>query len=139
MAWAAVWVESSYVSMTSGSGVLDYTVTDPDKTYFALAALVDSGGAHSVTMGAELLVYCSLGGGISQLHRSTYAPRTETQSGSVGDTVSDGVYTAHGIRFGSLRCPSGTLTSAYLIWSVSGEDFHGNTDAHGWAELSYVP
>lgn len=139
VAWAAVWVESSYVSMSSGSGALSYTVTDPDKTYLALAAIVDGGGAHSVTMSAELIRYCDLGGGFSQVQRATYAPVTETQSGSVGDTVSDGVYTAHGIRFGSLSCSSGTLTSARLIWSVSGEDFHGNTDSHGWAELNYVP
>lgn len=135
---ASVWIESSYEATSSGASPLSYTVTDPDKTHMAIGAIMDAGGAHSVAISAELVLDCDLGG-IAQRQYLTYAPISQTQSGSVGDTVDNGVYTAHGIRFSSLSCTSGTLTQARFTWNVSGEDLHGNSASHNGAEMVYIP
>jgi hypothetical protein len=61
---------------------------------------------------------------------------TETQPGSVGSTVSNGVWAYVGVD--APRCSSSSTRGEYHFWwSTEVEDFHGNKASGGGGEIYY--
>lgn len=116
---------------------IDYTITDPDEIYALVSAVMDTGGAHSVTHSSSVAVLCDGGLVVSSPTTSS----TTTQAGSAGDTVNNGVYAYGFFRAGDWfsACPTkDEFLSVTVSWLAEGEDFYGNTATHGYATATYT-
>jgi hypothetical protein len=120
---------------------VDFEVTDPTVPYAAVGATYDNGGAKSVQITGTLEIDCHSNDGLGQYQVQDWAPLTASQSGSVGSTVSNGVYQAYGINFSQLAvCPDPgfSLEWARFSWTTESIDFHGNTSASS-GSMTYEP
>lgn len=121
-------------------GSLTYRTSDRNTGFIAVAAAQDKGGAHRVVMAPALQYTCASPGSSFATRRIVdYVTLERTQEGQVGDVVSDGVFTAHVINFGQLRCarPGEVVTHATYTWHVQAEDFHGNVKEMQNATIEY--
>ncbi|HEY2513414.1 MAG TPA: hypothetical protein VGI39_21240, partial [Polyangiaceae bacterium] len=110
------------------------------ETFLAVAATVDSGGAASVLISTNSSLQCRDGNGGSHTVFQLGDLQTGTQDGTVGQSVSDGVWIYEPVRFDQFdSCPNGwRLTEATYSWATVSEDFHGNrSTSHG--EMQYMP
>jgi hypothetical protein len=123
--WDAVWVGGNYVNLIPNTGSFIYHIA-PGTSVIALSAGMDSGGVSKVSMaGWERWVCCS--GNICSLSEPLSVPIVATQDGSVGATVSDGVYTGRFVSVPTRACNAGyTLESYSFTWMTTAEDFFGN-------------
>ncbi|WP_096328875.1 hypothetical protein [Nannocystis exedens] len=142
VAWAAVWRQDVYeaVSSSDGGAALSFAVPDPNDYYMLIGAGTDDGGTKKVTIQQEFSRTC-IQGDIGQLQTGLLVPMVETQSGTVGATVSNGVWTGPMVRLSDYAtCDSGwTLSHVAYLWHVTAEDFHGNKKSHGWARIHWSP
>lgn len=142
VAWAAVYHGGEHVAISSSNAgsPLFFPIDDPDEYYLLIGAGTDDGGTKKVTFSHEFSRTC-LQGNLGQNATGSFVPMVETQTGSVGATVSNGVWTGPMVRLRDYAtCNSGwTLASVSYKWHVTAEDFHGNTKSHGWAEIRWVP
>lgn len=107
---------------------VDYVTNDPNADIIAVATAWDAGGARRVHMDRYVEIWCSKPG-FGQMTSVTFFPHSATQSGGIGDTVSNGVYAIDTFDVAHYRgyCRSGyTATEIYYQWTVRAEDFHGN-------------
>ncbi len=113
-----------------------YTVTDPTLTVLAVGATYDTGGAKSVDLEVWFEYWCrdSKGKTEGPVFYETSGHQTATQTGRVGDTVSNGLWTYVPVRFDQYPSdpPNGcrefgltTIGKAAELFVVS-EDFFGN-------------
>jgi hypothetical protein len=140
-AYAAVWRSDVYEAISNNPGApLVFEVSDPNDYYMLVGAGTDAGGTKKVTIAHEFTRSC-IQGGLGQFQSGLMAPMVETQSGSVGQTVSNGVWGGPYVRLSDyMTCnPGWTLTSVAYHWHVTAEDFHGNKSSHGWAKIHWTP
>jgi hypothetical protein len=121
-AWDAVWTNGDYAKVINSPGSFTYHIPLGGHV-IAIASAIDGGGVRKVTMQTdEIWTCCS--GNICSSSEAFEVPTVATQSGSVGATVSTGVWTGLDVTTGSAPC--GALTSYQFSWTTTAEDFHGN-------------
>jgi hypothetical protein len=108
----------------------------------AIASGIDPQGLRKLTMYTEeSWSCCSFGGGENVCSSASplSVPRVETQAGTVGSTVSTGIWT--GVDVGKLPgCQSGwTLMSYRFKWRSEAENFHGGKVTSATHQIVYVP
>lgn len=122
-------------------GSLSEVTHDPNENLIPISAIYDNGGARTVTMNRSVRVTCRQGS-LTQLSIFDFLPSlTDTQAGSVGSSVSDGIWVGEGIRFSQFIgvCnPGFTIDNARYGWSFSGSNFHGMT-ASGGGSITFTP
>ncbi|MCY0988515.1 hypothetical protein OV203_15390 [Nannocystis sp. ILAH1] len=141
VAWAAVYRAEVYEAISGGTQTpLSFEVADPNLYYLVIAAGTDAGGTRKVTMNHEFTRTC-VQGDLGQNTSGLLAPFVDTQSGSVGSTVSNGVWTGPLVRLSDYATcnPGWTLSYVAYEWTATAEDFHGNTATHGWARMYWTP
>ena len=123
-AYDGVWRGGEYeVLRPSGNNGITFHFT-PGETVFAVSSAIDPEGLRKLTMSTEEGWLCC-SGNICSSSSSLSVPLVETQSGTVGSTVSTGIWNA--VEIHELpTCNSGyTLTSYGFAWTTEGENFHG--------------
>ncbi len=122
-AYDGVWRGAEYetIRVSGGSG-LTYHI-DPGQPVIAVSSAIDPDGLRKLTTSTGVGWtccqdnLCSHTGGLS-------VPHVETQAGTVGSTVSSGLW--YGIEVELPTCnPGYTLTSFAFTWRTEGENFHG--------------
>jgi hypothetical protein len=116
----AAWV----VLKESGTSGVVHHLT-PGKLVIAVASGLDQGGTRTVSMAIETGWKCCQGS-ICSNTISLATPVVDTQPGSIGAPVSDGVYVATVIGTLPTCNPGYTLASYRYAWTTTVEDFHGN-------------
>ena len=106
----------------------------------------DSGGARSFTLTQTVRVTChddDANPPLSQLISMDFFPRVANQAGSVGSTVSNGLYILGDVTdlaSYELYCDSGfDLHDVRYSWSMVGRDFAGNQTAMNGGTIVYEP
>lgn len=118
-------------------GTLNETVHDLNMNIIAIPAVWDQGGTRTIQASAAATVFCNNGPGLS-LH---FAPQSDSQTGSTGTTVSQGLYLLHAFRFSNFTssCNSaGGVREATYVFAFTGRDFFGN-EAVGSGTIRYTP
>lgn len=128
------------LSTNNNGSALSYKVSSLDDYYLPFGAGIDSGGMKTMTMWPEFRRTCT-NGNIGQTQTGTLATIVRTQSGSAGSTVSNGLWDGPVLRLRDYAsCNSGfTLSSVEYMWTVTVQDFAGNTRSHGWARIYWTP
>jgi hypothetical protein len=120
----AVWKGGEYVEGAIPGQDLEYHIT-PGETVIALSSAIDSGGLKKLTMYSSFRYTCCNSSNICSVTQPLSVPKTETQPGGVGSTVSNGIWLYSGVSLPS--CSSGFSLRSYTFgWSTEAEDFHGN-------------
>jgi hypothetical protein len=121
-------------------GELIETTHDLNENFIPIGAIYDNGGARSVTMHQSVRVRCRQGS-LAQLSIVHFLPISDTQAGSVGSSVSDGIWVGEGFRFSTYAAlcnPGFVVEEIRYGWSFSGDNFHGLTASNGGA-ITYTP
>lgn len=130
VAWSSVYQGGTYTKIWSAPGGNAHAISNPNEVFWILSATMDDGGARRVTQGWSVHQGCtSWDGKFGKSITSDGVALTETQSGSVGDTVSDGVWTGRPLKFADLMVPCGygyVMSSLSVSWTTTAEDFAGN-------------
>jgi hypothetical protein len=127
-AYDGVWRGSEYeILRPSGNSGFTYHFT-PGLPVFAISSGIDPEGLRKLTMYTDSgWLCCSEGGGenVCSVAGGLSSPIVETQPGTVGSTVSSGIWTY--VEIASLpKCQSGwTLKSYHFSWRTEAENFHG--------------
>lgn len=117
-----------------------FTTSSKNKTWIAVAGGFDKGGTKRLVMHREAYAYIDIGGGYGQKMHIHLAPKVITQSGSVGQTVDNGLWTVDFVKPSSFGAGAqGTVTEAGYSYWVEAEDFHGNTQIRPGASFIYRP
>lgn len=134
--WDAVWVNGNYVNLSLNPNSSTYHIA-AGASVIALSAGMDSFGVRKVTMeGSERWVCCD--GDICTIAEPLSVPIVATQDGSVGSTVSDGVYTGRFVQTPSRACTGGlSLVSYGFTWRTTAEDFFGNKTSGSVQRIVY--
>jgi hypothetical protein len=133
--WDGVWANGDYVKLITNPGSFVHHVTLGTEV-IAVASGLDDGGVSKVTMSTEESWLCC-SGNICSVTQSSSIPTIATQAGSVGSTVSNGVWTSLSVQaHGS--CNTGyTLTSYRFAWTTTTQDFHGNQTVGAKQQIVY--
>lgn len=124
-AYDGVWRGGEYeVLRPSGNSGFVYHI-DPGETVFAMASAIDPQGLRKLTMSTEGGWTCC-SGNICSTSSGLSVPYVETQAGTVGSTVSTGIWHAVEVKLPTCN-PGYTLTSFGFAWTTVGENFHGGT------------
>jgi len=110
----------------SSAGGFHFVMSDADQPFFIVGSGIDSGGTSRVKLTHWLHHSCKVGGGSGGPSYS----HTVYQSGSIGSTVENGLYTTAYMRFSNLINPCdypGAWESTKVFITAEAEDFHGNT------------
>jgi hypothetical protein len=120
-----VWRGGEYVAIGASyaSSGITYHFT-PGQTVIAVSSAIDTEGVRKVTLsGAHSWQCCQ--GNICSSTSSASTPITDTQSGSVGSTVSNGIWVGQAISQ-LPTCNSGyTLKHYRFAWTTYAENFYG--------------
>lgn len=152
--WNGVYDVSAgqYVDLAPSPSSAQFAVAlaDQGNTYLAVGAAIDPGGVAEVNLAGEVDLWCWGPDGKDYLWSSREVP-TEFQKGSVGSTVSDGLWTYGVVRFDQYltRCPSvvpgGHFEFVQYLWTTEGLDFAGHISSDeragrtsGWIYLNYT-
>jgi hypothetical protein len=141
-AWAGVYdvAKGEYVALGDGAGV-EYTTTDPTATYLAVAAGYDQGGVKWVTESQGVWVAYCKGAAAGYGETVSVADQSQSQRGTVGSTVSNGLWVYDLVRFDQCpaQCPIGwPIDHLAFTWDVATSDF-ANFTAYGTGEIDYYP
>ena len=122
---------------------LRLTTDDPEESILVLPAAYDAGGVKKLTVRRRVTRSCHMGAQFYDVAPIELSPLTRTQSGGVGDTVSNGLYAGYSFRaqnhIDEEFCNIGEWPMLTFHWSIESEDFHGNVAESGWNTLSYNP
>ncbi|HVK72223.1 MAG TPA: hypothetical protein VM734_02845 [Kofleriaceae bacterium] len=125
---------SEYVILSQSNQSFDYTLA-PGVTVMAVSSAIDSGGLKKLTMSTSSASTCCNGDLCRQVQGLT-APKIEEQRGTVGSTVSNGIWLYSSVKVPT--CPDGmTLEWFSFSWRTVAEDFHGNRTTGEWQSISY--
>lgn len=120
------------------------TVSDPDAFIVAFPFVYDPGGAKNLNLSEVVEVRCKLvTGEPSPGFDAHLAPSADSQSGTVGSKVSNGIYlmghTFQPSEWGK-SCEGKTTTVDRVVytWAISGEDFGGNSASMLGGQITYV-
>lgn len=118
-----VWRGGEYaVLRPSGNDGFIYHI-DPGETVFAMASAIDPQGLRKLTISIESGRRCC-SGDVCSVSSGLSVPYVETQAGTVGSTVSTGIWHAMEVELPSCN-PGWVLTSYGFAWTTEGENFHG--------------
>ena len=109
--------------------------------FLALAACYDMGGARAVTLNRHVTALYALGD-LGVYQSASLVPLVATQSGAVGETVSNGVWTGDWVQPGSMFPPTKDgmpLQYVEYTWSVTAENFHGGISTTQGGRIVYAP
>jgi hypothetical protein len=119
-----VWKDGEYVEGAIPGQNIDYHIT-PGEAVLAIGSAVDPGGLRRLTMSSSFRYTCCSSSNVCSVTQPISVPQTDTQSGGVGSSVSNGIWLYSAVELPS--CSSGmTLRSYSFSWFTQGEDFHGN-------------
>lgn len=156
--WNGVYDVSAgqYVALATSAGAgpiatqFGVALADQSNTYLAVGAAIDPGGVAEVSLDGRVELSCWGPDGKDYSWSSREVP-TEYQHGSVGATVSNGLWTYGVIRFDQYltMCPSiipgGHFRFVDYEWTTEGIDFAGHITSDeraprtsGWIYLNYV-
>jgi hypothetical protein len=142
-AWSTVYdvVAGKHVASGVRTSQATYTVKDDRATYLAIGAAMDNGGAKRVTIQGNARVDCTNGQGIASTQYQHFGQEQAEQSGGVGSTVDNGVFTYYAVRFDQIvHCSPGFhVESASFSWVTLAEDFHGNRAVGAGGVITYAP
>lgn len=134
--WDAIWLNGSYIQLAPTGSSFTYHIT-PGATVIALSSAMDDGGVSKITTGAFSGWTCCRGS-ICERAESLSVPVVTTQAGSIGSTVSNGVWWGQVVTGPSTDCGNGfTLTSYAYSWGTTAEDFHGNQASGQFQRIVY--
>ncbi len=139
LTYAGVWRSGNYLATSLNSNpALNFQVSSLDDYYIFFGAGIDSGGTRRITISREVQRLC-VNGSIAQQQTFTLTPIVRTQSGSPGNTVSNGIWDGPYMRLRDYAScnPGYTLSSVSYIWHTTSEDFAGNQTSHGWARARW--
>ena len=117
---------------------IEERVTNPNKTYALVAAGMDAGGMRRITMTSFGTIKCTIPGGVN-VTQWKGAPKIEEQEGTVGSTVSNGLYTYFTVKIGDQCGPGSRLVLYEIFWSAFAEDFYGHKSAAGGGRFFMQP
>ena len=133
--WDGVWTNGDYVEIANNPGSFTHHVALGEEV-FAISSGIDGGGVSNVTMVTEESWLCC-SGNICSDTQSFSSPVVATQAGSVGATVSDGVWTGLAVQAVD-SCNAGyTLASYRFAWTTTATDFHGNKTTGATQQIVY--
>jgi hypothetical protein len=134
--WDAVWLNGNYVALAPTSSSFVYHLA-PGTSVLMLSSAMDQGGVSKVTTGSFQEWTCC-DGPTCRTVDADFAPVVTTQGGSVGATVSNGVWWGQAITVPTSLCSNGsTLASFMFAWATTAEDFHGNQAAGALQSIVY--
>lgn len=133
-AYVGIWTTAGSYEALSPFGPVDRTLA-PGEQVLAFAVASDAGGAQALRITADESIVCCRGNTCQIVNPGL--PFVETQPGTIGSTVSNGIW--NGRWVGRPNCPSGyTLASYQYRWSAVATDFHGNTSPRSaWGVIHY--
>ena len=106
----------------------------------------DSGGVQFLSVGQTVRIEChddDADPELTQVSGEFFFDLTASQGGTVGSTVSDGLFVIGGVTDlglpGSLCVPGFDLVSVEYEWTIWAVDFHGNVVDDGGGRITYAP
>lgn len=119
-----VWQGGDYLAGAIPGQEIEYHLS-PGESVLAISSAIDSGGVKRLTMSSTFRYTCCNGSGICSVTQPVSVPKTETQAGGVGSTVSNGIWLHSSVKLPN--CSSGfSLRNYTFSWWTEAEDFHGN-------------
>jgi hypothetical protein len=100
----------------------------PGEPVFPIGSAIDSGGLKKLTISTEVSwTCCDASKTICSNTQSISSPIVETQSGGVGSSVSNGIYSGTAVGPSLPTCSGSTpvLKSYRFSWTTTGQNFHG--------------
>lgn len=129
-----VWKNGDYVAGALPGQDLEYHLS-PGESVLAIASAIDAGGLQRLSMSSTFRYTCC-SGSICSTTQPVTVPRTETQPGGIGSSVSNGIWLYSTVQLP--KCQSGfTLSSYSFTWRTEGRDFHGNVTGGQWQRIVY--
>jgi len=133
--WDGVWTAGDYAKLSTNPGSFTYHIALGAQV-IAVSSGIDGGGVRKVTMATdESWTCCS--GNICSGTESLSAPTIATQNGSIGATVSNGVWTGLSVQAHGPCNPGYTLSFYRFAWTTTAEDFHGNKATGSTQQIVY--
>lgn len=121
-AYDGVWRGGEYQAIRpSGSTGLTFHIK-PGQPVFAVSSGIDPEGLRKITMSTGGGWLCC-NGNVCSSTSSLSVPIVETQAGTVGSTVSSGIWTAVEVKLPSCN-PGYTMMSFGFTWTTQAENFH---------------
>jgi hypothetical protein len=118
-----------------GATYIDHEI-EPGESILVVGAGVDPGGVKKVTIEYAWSRTCCYADGKCGIYSPPPGQIAETQSGTVGAAVSNGVWAYAGVE--APVCAPGTVSSSFdWVWSTTAEDFHGNRKRVEGGTISY--
>lgn len=119
-----VWKDGDYVAGALPGQEIEYHLSEGEAV-LAIGSAIDSSGLRRLTMSTSFRKQCCNASGICSVSQPISVPKTETQPGGVGSSVSNGIWLYASVQLP--KCNSGfTLRSYSFAWWTEAEDFHGN-------------
>jgi hypothetical protein len=118
-----IWYQGEYKVLTFEQQPVLYTA-EPGEPLVIVVGGLDRGGVRSVTLTGQTSMTCCRRR-VCSTYQTLTEPNVQTQNGTVGSTVSNGVWTSTGMTVPSCDARS-TSGSWRYSWQVTVEDFHGN-------------
>jgi hypothetical protein len=132
----AVYLNGNYIAVSSTGGSFVYHIA-PGASVLWLSSGIDDGGVSKITTSTSQTMECCRGS-ICERFESLSVPVVTTQDGSVGSTVSNGVWFGRAITAPALDCGNGfTLVSFHFSWATVAEDFHSNHASGASQSIAY--
>lgn len=122
-----VWWDGSYQELGSQNATVLYHIS-PGESVLAISSGLDAGGVKKVVMSPELAWQCC-SGNICSNTTSLMASLSDTQPGSVGATVSNGLWVGTEVKMPAASpCQAGwVLTSWSYSWRTVATNFHNKS------------
>ncbi len=137
-AWTSVYFNGMHQDISGGvANAINYEMSDPNTYFLIIGASTDNGGSARVDLNWEVEHFCT-SGDLGQIKNALKVPGWATQSGNVGDQVSNGVWAGELIRFSNMAnpcSPGWQWVASTVYWQAVAEDFHGNQSSHGWSRV----
>jgi len=133
--WDGVWKGAEYqILRSSGNPGFTYHIS-PGETVFAISSAIDDGGLYKLTMSPDSGWTCCQGN-ICSGSSGLSAAIIDTQPGTVGSTVSTGIWDYVEVRLPS--CNLGyTLVGYQFKWTTQGQNFHGGKTTSATHKIVY--
>ncbi|HEX7842498.1 MAG TPA: hypothetical protein VF469_33725 [Kofleriaceae bacterium] len=133
--WDGVWTNGDYAALRANPGSFIYHIPLGAQV-IAVSSGMDDGGVSKVTTATEEGWLCC-SGNICSSTGSLSSPTIATQDGSIGSTVSNGVWTGLTVQAHNFCNAGFTLTSYRFAWTTTAEDFHGNKTVGSTQQIVY--
>jgi hypothetical protein len=128
-----VWIGGQYVqSAFTGSSFVYHA--EPGENVLTIAAAVDRGGLKRLEVHSGWRRTCC-SSTVCSISSPLTSPRVELQEGTVGSTVSDGIWVYEAVQVPT--CGEGWKLTFGYSWFTEAEDFHGNITFGNYQSIVY--